>query len=99
MRGVTWRAAVKGDVVKAQFNVRFWFAAALALVTMFLAIITTLWQNWIEIVFRVDPDHGNGSFERWVVGVAAVLCLASLLLARREWKRAGLRIGGAQSRA
>jgi hypothetical protein len=99
MRVVTWRASVKGDGVKAQFNVRFWMAAALAMVTMFLAIITILWQNWIEIVFRVDPDHGNGSFERWVVGVAAVLCLASLLLARREWKLAGLRIGAAQSRA
>lgn len=97
--GVTGRAAVKGDGVKGQLNARFWIPAALAGVTLFLAIITLLWQNWIEIVFRVDPDHGNGSFERWLVGVAAVLCLASLLLARKEWKRAGLRIGAAQSRA
>ena len=85
--------------MKAHFNVRFWMEAASALVTLFLAIITILWQNWIEIVFRVDPDHGNGSFERWIVGVAAALCLASLLLARREWKRSGLRLAGAQPRA
>jgi hypothetical protein len=99
MRGATWRATVKGDGVKAQFNVRFWVEVASALVTLFLAIITILWQDWIEIVFRVDPDQGNGSFERWIVGVAALLCLASLLLARREWKRSGLRIAAAQPRA
>lgn len=82
--------------MKAQFNVRFRVEAASALGTLFLAIITILWQNWIEIVFRVDPDHGNGSFERWIVGVAAALCLASVLLARREWKRSGLRTAAAQ---
>jgi hypothetical protein len=80
----------------AKYKVRFWMETSLALVTLFLAVITTLWQNWIEIVFHVDPDHGNGSFERWVVGVAAGLCLASLLLAHREWKLAGMRIRAAQ---
>jgi hypothetical protein len=74
--------------VKSQFNIRFLAAAASTLATLVLAVVTLVWQNWIEIVFRVDPDHGNGSFERWVVGVAAVLCLTSLLLASREWKRA-----------
>lgn len=77
--------------MKARLNFRLWMEAGLAAVTLLLAVITTLWQNWIEIVFHVDPDHGNGSFERWVVGVAAVVCVASVLLAGREWRRAGLR--------
>ena len=60
--------------------------------TLFLAVITLVWQNWIELVFRVDPDHGNGSFERWVVVVAAALCVASVLLAGREWRIARPRV-------
>lgn len=81
----------------ARFKVRFWLEAASALFTLLLAVVTIVWQNWIEIVFRVDPDHGAGSLERWVVGAAAVLCLTSLLLARREWKGAGPRLAGASS--
>ncbi|MHB8395063.1 MAG: ABC transporter permease [Candidatus Dormibacteria bacterium] len=75
--------------MKAQFNIRFWLEVAFALVTLFLAVTTIAWARWLEIVFGVDPDHGNGSFERLVVGVAATLCLASLLLARRQWRRGG----------
>lgn len=85
--------------MREQFEIRFWVEAASALATLSLAVITIVWQNWIELVFRVDPDHGNGSFERWVVGVAAALCLTSLLLARREWQRAGLRLAAAKSSA
>lgn len=77
--------------MKARLSFRLWMEVALAVVTLFLAVITTFWQNWIEIVFHVHPDHGNGSFERWVVGIAAVLCVASVLLASREWRRSGLR--------
>ncbi len=81
--------------MKSQFNIRFRMTVAGALATLLLAIITLVWQNWIEIVFRVDPDHGNGSFEHWVVGVAAALCLTSLLLGTREWKRARRPLGAA----
>jgi len=85
--------------VREQLDIRFWGEAAAALATLSLAVITIVWQNWIELVFRADPDHGNGSFERWVVGVAAALCLTSLLLARRQWRRTGLRLAAARSSA
>jgi len=85
--------------VREHFSTTFWAEVAAATATMFLAAITMVWPNWIELVFRFDPDHGNGSLERVVVGVAAALCLTSLLLARREWQRAGLRLAAARSSA
>jgi len=56
-----------------------------ALVTAGLAVVTAIWSNWIELVFRVDPDHGNGILE-W--GIVIALGLSPLVLsglARVEW--------------
>lgn len=75
----------------AKVRLRFWLAAALALATLVLSVITLVWQNWIELVFGFDPDHGSGSLERVIVGVAALLCLASVVLASSEWRRAAAR--------
>jgi hypothetical protein len=67
---------------------RFWFEVGLACVALGLLAFTILQRNWIEVVFGVDPDRGNGSFE-WALVLAsiAVFTLASAL-ARREWTRA-----------
>jgi hypothetical protein len=66
---------------------RFWLETVLAAACAVLFFVTLLWHDWIEIVFRVDPDHGNGSLE-WLfvaaLGVAAVTCS---ILARHEWRR------------
>jgi hypothetical protein len=59
-------------------------------VTGVVAVITLFWHDWIEAVFRVDPDSGNGWAE-WLI--VLVLLLATVTLAsgaRREWRRAGL---------
>jgi hypothetical protein len=29
-------------------------------------VVTLFWHDWIEAVFRVDPDQGKGSAE-WLV--------------------------------
>jgi hypothetical protein len=52
-----------------------------------LGLLTLVWRDWIEAVFRVDPDHGDGSLE-WMV-VVVLLGLAVLLagLGRRDWRR------------
>jgi hypothetical protein len=46
------------------------------------------WQDWIETLFGVDPDGGNGTAE-WLI-VLILLLLASVLAvrARLEWRRA-----------
>jgi hypothetical protein len=65
---------------------RFWWEAALAGVTGFLAVLTTFWHEWIE-AFGFDADHGDGSAEWTVVAVLVVACVASGVLARVEWRR------------
>jgi hypothetical protein len=41
-----------------------------------------------EIVFGVDPDHHNGSFEWLIVAVLLAATFVFSLLARRAWKMA-----------
>jgi hypothetical protein len=67
---------------------RFWLEAGLAAASAVLLVVTLLWTDWIEIVFRVDPDNGSGSFEWLIVGIAAIAAVTCSILARVEWKRA-----------
>jgi hypothetical protein len=66
---------------------RFWLEAALATITSILFVVTLFWKDWIEIVFRVDPDMGNGMLEWLIVGSLLVVTIVLLALARYEWRR------------
>jgi hypothetical protein len=67
---------------------RFWVQITLATVSALLFVVTLVWNNWIEIIFRVDPDHGSGWLE-WVIVVATAMLTGALSVgARREWHRA-----------
>jgi hypothetical protein len=67
---------------------RFWVESALAAVSVFLVLLTLVWKDWIEEIFGVDPDHGNGSLE-WLIAVAfAAVAIAFSAGARRERRRA-----------
>jgi len=69
---------------------RFWLESICGLVTGIVAIITLFWHDWIEAVFKIDPDSGNGSAE-WLIVLILLLATATLALgARREWRRAEL---------
>ena len=68
-------------------RLRFWIEAGTATLTGLLLLITLIWKDWIEIVFYVDPDGGNGSLEWWSVGTLLVFTLMLSGLARREWRR------------
>jgi hypothetical protein len=61
-----------------------------------LALITLVWQEWIEAIFRVDPDHGNGSLEWAVVGILLVATVVIWARARVVWRR-GLVAGGSEA--
>jgi hypothetical protein len=66
---------------------RFWLSAALGATSLILALVTLVTREWIELIFRVDPDGGSGALE-WLIVVA--LLAASLvfgLLASFEWRR------------
>jgi apolipoprotein N-acyltransferase len=66
---------------------RFWAESVAAGAFAFFFLITLVWHDWLEIVFGIDPDHGNGAVEWLIVGVSGVLALACFLLARGEWRR------------
>ena len=66
---------------------RFWLESGLATVTGVLAVVTVFWHDWIEAVFGVDPDKGNGSAEWLAVVVLAVITVALIAGARLEWRR------------
>jgi hypothetical protein len=67
---------------------RFWMEAALGGLSALLLIMTAAWPDWIEGVFGVDPDGGDGSLEWAIVAVLVLCAIAGPLLARLEWRRA-----------
>ena len=74
--------------MKRATRVRLWLEAGMATITGVLFAITLVWKDWIERVFGVEPDGGNGSLEWLIVGVLFVATIALFLLARSEWRRA-----------
>lgn len=69
---------------------RFWLESICGSVTGIAAVITLFWHDWIEAVFKIHPDGGNGSAE-WLIVLVLFLVTAALAVgARREWRRAAL---------
>jgi hypothetical protein len=67
---------------------RFWIEVGLAVFSALLLLLTLVWKDWIEVVLRIDPDHGNGSFEWLLVTLAIVGTVTFSTVARHEWERA-----------
>jgi hypothetical protein len=65
----------------------FWIEAALASVAGFLTVLTLFTREWIEALFNVDPDGGDGSLEWLIVVCLAVVTVVFAVLARLEWRR------------
>jgi hypothetical protein len=65
-------------VLRARIEVAL--AAFLAAAT----ILTAVWPDWIEGLFGVDPDGGNGTVEWLIVAVLAVATLVVAAIARRD---------------
>jgi hypothetical protein len=63
---------------------RFWIETAAATVGLVLAVLTLVLPSWLEVVFGIDPDHGSGSAEWILVGVATTVAVLASMAARRE---------------
>ena len=74
--------------MKQQLRPLFWIEAVLALGNIALLSMTVVWKDWIELVFKVDPDAGSGAVEWSVMAVTLLLTVLLLALARSEWHRA-----------
>lgn len=66
---------------------RFWLEAILAAVTGALFVLTLYSRDWIEEIFHIEPDEGNGSLEWLIVIVLLVATIALIAAARSEWRR------------
>jgi hypothetical protein len=81
-----WPWGLQG-VSARHIGTRFWARLALAVVSVVLLVSTVVWPDWIEIVFRVDPDHGSGWLEWAIVAAAVALLVTFSVSARSEWRR------------
>jgi hypothetical protein len=70
-----------------KLRVRFWVEVGMTSITTILLIMTLISREWIEALFGVDPDGGDGSLEWAIVGVLAAVSLVFSLMARDEWRR------------
>jgi hypothetical protein len=69
-----------------QLGIRFWSAAFLTIASSCLAVLTLLVPTWIERLFGVDPDGGNGAVEV-ALALLPLVALAGLVTARMQWRR------------
>lgn len=68
-------------------RIRFWIEAALAVLAAGFAVLTLITREWIELLFGIDPDKGNGALE-WAIVIALFVASAALtLIARWDRKR------------
>ncbi len=66
----------------------FWLETGLAIVTSIWFVLTLAQRDWIEFVFGVDPDQGNGTLEWLIVGALLVVSITLFTLASYEWRKA-----------
>ena len=59
----------------------------LAGISAMLLVLTLISREWIELLFGVEPDGGNGSLEWVVTGLFALTTLALAASARMRWVR------------
>ncbi len=51
------------------------------------AILAVILPAWIETVFRLDPDGGDGSAEWLIPVLLAVVAVLMSVVARIQWRR------------
>jgi hypothetical protein len=68
-------------------GIGFWVRLALAAASAVLLVVTMAWPDWIELGFRLDPDHGSGWLEWATVVVAFALTVTFSMAARNQWRR------------
>jgi hypothetical protein len=65
---------------------RFWIEAGAATLTGLACVATLITREWIEAIFKVEPDGGDGSLEWAIVAVLLAASLTLSLVARAEWR-------------
>ena len=74
--------------IKRRVRIRFFVETGLGLTSAVLSLLTLVKRDWIEAMFGIDPDHGNGVVEWLIVGGFLFTTLMLFSLAQFEWRRA-----------
>jgi len=61
--------------------------SALAIASGTLCVLTFAWRDWIEAVFRVDPDQHSGALE-WAIVAVLLAAFATLTVHVQVLRRA-----------
>jgi hypothetical protein len=77
----------RGTLMMYGLRWHFYVEAGAGVITTALFLATLVYPDWIEALFRIDPDNASGWLERLVVGGLLVMMIAMLSLARREWRK------------
>jgi hypothetical protein len=64
-----------------------WIVTALGLITGALFLLTVVNADWLESV-GINPDGGDGSVERLIVGGLALVTVVLLSVASYQWGKA-----------
>ena len=72
--------------MKSKLRTRFWIEIGLTLMSGFLLMLTFFQKEWIEVVFRIDPDQSSGALEWFIVVGLLTFTIAFALLAHSEWR-------------
>lgn len=65
--------------------IRWRLKFALAGLFVIVAVLTAATPDWIEVVFHVDPDAGNGSLEWALVAGFGALAAIAAMMGRRHY--------------
>ena len=68
-------------------RLRFWVELGFGIASGLLFVLTLATRDWIEVVFGVGPDNGNGALEWVIVTCLVLLTLFFTALARLEHRR------------
>ena len=74
--------------MRRSLPVLFWIELVLSVLSAISLALSLVNPQWIETLFEVSPDAGDGSTEwGWTIGflISTVLLIA---LTRREWQKA-----------
>ena len=72
---------------RAQARMRFWVEVALGLIFVALLALTIAVPDWIEEIFGISPDGGDGHIEWLIVAVCLLAIVVSFASAGLEWRR------------
>ena len=72
--------------MKTQIPGRFWWQLLPALASSTALVLTLIEPDWIEQVFSIEPDGGDGSAE-WGLSLALLIATCTFIaLAGRTWR-------------